>query len=115
MESQSTERGPVYRYRFGKEIPVTDAKEALFLAAMASESLHGRARVQLEASFRFDVDERTCVVDAGTDVGRDIARVFTGYLTSEFGEGSFRVERVAAGVAGTEIRTETSARADGRL
>jgi hypothetical protein len=99
MESQSTERGPVYRYRFGKEIPVTGAKEALFLAAMASESLHGRARVQLEASFRLDVNERTCVVDAGTDVGRDIARVFTGYLTSEFGEGAFSVERVAAGGA----------------
>jgi len=33
-------------------------------------------------------------VDAATDVGRAIARIFTGFLTREFGEEAFKVERV---------------------
>ena len=35
-----------------------------------------------------------CVVDAATDVGRSIARIFTGFLSREFGEETFKVERV---------------------
>ena len=38
--------------------------------------------------------KRACVVDAGTEVGRHIARIFTGFLTREFGEEAFKVERV---------------------
>jgi hypothetical protein len=34
------------------------------------------------------------VVDAATDVGRAIARIFTGFLSREFGEEAFKVERV---------------------
>ena len=34
------------------------------------------------------------MIDASTPVGRDLNRVFIGFLTREFGPGSFRVERV---------------------
>ncbi len=104
MKSQSKERGSAYRYTFSEAIPPKDAREALLLATMAAESLHGRSGVHLDASFHLDEARRTCVVDAGTDVGRDIARIFTGYLSREFGEGAFRVERTEA-VTGAGQRT----------
>ncbi len=94
-----------YSYHFDESVPISDVGETLLLAVLAAESIHGRARVQLDASFRLDETGRTCVVDAGTDVGRDIARIFTGYLTSEFGEQAFQVERL------TEARTESARRA----
>ncbi len=34
------------------------------------------------------------VIDASTPVGRDLAKVFTALLRREFGEDSFRVERI---------------------
>ena len=42
-----------------------------------------------------DAGKRSCVVDAATDVGRAIARIFTGFLTREFGEEAFQVQRIA--------------------
>jgi hypothetical protein len=42
---------------------------------------------------------RTCVVDTGTEVGRDINRLFCGFLRREFGGGAFRVERLDGGAA----------------
>lgn len=89
------ERREAYHYEFGTDVPLGDVQEALLLAVLAAESLHGRSRVHLDASFRLDEANRSCVVDAGTDVGRDIARVFTGFLTREFGERAFRVERTS--------------------
>jgi hypothetical protein len=34
------------------------------------------------------------VIDKGTDVGQHIAQLFTSYITQEFGEDAFRVERL---------------------
>ena len=60
---------------------------------MATEALHGRSRVNLDAKFWLDEKQRVCEVDANDQVGRDIARIFTGFLTREFGEKAFTVER----------------------
>jgi hypothetical protein len=72
------------------------------LAVLAAESLHGRSLVQLDASFRLDSKKRTCVVGASTEVGQTIARIFTGYLSREFGEGAFTVVRTDAEIAKSE-------------
>lgn len=93
-ESVVTQTREMYRYRFDETVPTADVREALTLAAVAAESLHGRSRIHLDAFFELDETARTCVVDAGTDVGRDIARVFTGLLTRTLGERAFCVERV---------------------
>ena len=82
-----------YRYRFNESIPLREAEESLLLAVLAVESLYGRSPVRLDAAFYLDREKRSCVVDAGSDVGRAIARIFTGFLTRQFGEESFRVER----------------------
>ena len=86
----------LYRYNFNARVPLRDVEESLLLAVLATESLHGRALVRLDASFCLDTGKRSCVVDAATDVGRAIARIFTGFLAREFGEEAFKVERIAA-------------------
>ena len=84
----------LYRYNFDSKVPIRDVEESLLLAVLAAESLHGRSLVRLDASFCLDSHKRSCIVDAATEVGRAIARIFTGFLTREFGEESFKVERV---------------------
>ena len=85
----------ISRYTFEPDVPVKNVEETLMLAVLAAESLHGRAHVRLDASFCLDAKKRCCVVDARSEVGRSIARVFTGFLTQEFGDAAFGVERVA--------------------
>ncbi len=86
----------LYRYNFNAKVPLQDVEDSLLLAVLATESLYGRALIRLDASFCLDASRRSCVVDAATDVGRAIARIFTGLLTREFGEEAFKVERIAA-------------------
>ncbi len=83
----------IYRYSFSAGVSLRDVEESLLLAVLATESLHGRSLVRLDASFCLDEKKQSCVVDAGTEVGRYIARIFTGFLTREFGEEAFTVER----------------------
>ena len=52
------------------------------------------SRVRLEASHVMDADGRTCVIDASGNVGRDLNRLFVGFVRHEFGEDAFRVDRV---------------------
>ena len=85
----------LYRYNFAATVPLGDVEQSLLLAVLATECLHGRSLVRLDASFCLDNDRRSCVVDAATEVGRAIARIFTGFLTREFGEKAFKVERIA--------------------
>ena len=84
----------IYRYRFAETIPLRDVENSLLLAVMAVESLHGRSQIHLDARFCLSRKKRSCVVDAATAVGRDIARVFTGFLSMEFGDEAFKVERL---------------------
>jgi len=72
---------------------MTDVETSLALAALAVESLEGRARFKLEAKYGFSAGERSAEVGADTDLGESIARIFTGYLTLLVGERGFRVER----------------------
>ena len=84
----------VYRYRFDESVALDRAEETLCLASLAAEAVHGRSHVRLDAAFVLDKQARTCVIDAGTDVGETLARIFTGLLAEEFGDEAFRVERV---------------------
>jgi hypothetical protein len=84
----------VYQYHLDTVIPIGAVKESLYLAVMATESVYGRSHVRLDAIFSMDNKKRLCSVDASTDVGRHIAKIFTGFLTSEFGEDKFSVKRI---------------------
>ena len=84
----------IYRYTFQDAAPLEDIEASLVLAILATESLHGEAQVRLDAGHHFDPDRRACVIDAGTAVGKDVNRLFTGFLRREFGDDSFTVEHV---------------------
>ncbi len=84
-----------YRYVFHDAVPIAEAEATLHLAILAAQSLFGEARVRMDASYSIDEQRRVCVVDASNDVGRCVCRIFTGYLTREFGDSAFRV-RLAA-------------------
>ena len=84
----------IYRYRFKEGISMQDVEESLLLAILAAECLHGESRVRLDASYSLSEEKRACAIDATTDVGRDVCRIFTGFAIREFGEDAFKVERV---------------------
>lgn len=88
----------VYRYNFSRLVPMDQVEAPLMLAALAAESLHGRSAMKIEASFRLNKRARTCIIDAGSRVGHDIARIFAGFLAAIFSEGAFCVERAEDGI-----------------
>lgn len=81
------------RFVFADEVPFEDVEASLLLAIWATESLHGSERVRMDAGHFLDTDARTVVVAADTDAGRDLCKVFLGFLRREFGEDAFRIER----------------------
>ncbi len=85
--------GEIYSYSFEPTADMKQVEEVLLLATMAAEGLHGRSRIQLDASFRCNPQARTAQVDAGNDVGEAIGRIFTALLATTIGEPAFRVER----------------------
>jgi len=82
----------LYRYILTPNVPEVEA--SLLLAVLATEALHGESQVHLDAAHRHDPGVRTVTIDAATPVGRDLNRLFVGFLRREFGADSFTVERV---------------------
>ncbi len=89
----------VVRYQFDSTVPSQEIEGTLLLAVLAVAALVGEAAVQIDARYTLDPERRLCVIDAGTDTGRSIAKVFTGLATTEFGAGAFMVERALASAA----------------
>jgi hypothetical protein len=86
----------VYRYRFLGPVPIEEVEVSLLLAVLGTESLHGESQTRLDAAHAFDAEQRRCVIEATTPVGRDLNRLFVGFLRREFGEEAFQVERLQA-------------------
>ena len=84
----------IFRYSFDSSVEIAEVEASLLLALLAAESLHGESQVRLEASHALDADCRTCVIDASGSVGRDLNRLFVGFVRREFGEDSFSVSAV---------------------
>ena len=84
----------VYRYVFTPGVPIEEVEASMLLAVMAAESLHGETQTRLDAAHYLDPVKRSCVIDATTVVGRDLNRLFAGFLSREFGPESFVVERL---------------------
>lgn len=87
----------LFKYTFGEPLPMAEVESAFVLAIFATESIHGETDTRLLAEHAMDIEKRTCVVDASTSIGRDLNRLFVGFLGREFGPDSFRVERMEAG------------------
>ena len=92
----------LYRYLFQPGVPKAEVEASLLLAVIAVEGLHGEAQTRLDAGHAVGGKFGACVIDAGTPVGRDLAKVFTAFLRREFGEDAFRVERLQPAPAAPE-------------
>ncbi len=86
-----------YRFTFHADLPVDEVEATLLLAVLAAQSLHGESGVFLDVAHSFDAGRRACLIDAGTPAGRDVSKLFTGFLRKEFGPDAFQVERVREG------------------
>jgi hypothetical protein len=84
----------IYRYRFKPCVALQDVEETLLLGVLAAEGLYGAARIEMDVCYRFDRDRHACAVDAHSDAGRDVARIFTNLLRHEFGADAFEVTAV---------------------
>jgi len=84
----------LYRFQFAESVAIDDAEATLMLALAAVESLHGASQVRLDAEHAFDPVLRVCVVNAATRVGRDLNKLFAGFVAREFGAEAFRVQRI---------------------
>jgi len=84
----------VFRFGFQEDVSLVDAELSLHLAIFAVEGLFGVARVRLDVGYHVDEPRRVIVVDASSEVGEALVRVFANLLLREFGNDSFRVERV---------------------
>ncbi len=89
----TTQQRTQYQYCFKRHLDINDVQDTLTLAILGAENLHGRSRLRLGGWWRLDRQRRTCLIDASTPVGEDIAKLFTGYLGKEFGETAFSVRR----------------------
>lgn len=85
----------VYRFEFDRSVPLTEAEMSLHLSLFAVEGLFGQARIRLDAGYHIDERQRAIVVNATSEVGAAIVRVFTSLLLHEFGSDAFHVRRVA--------------------
>jgi hypothetical protein len=84
----------VFKYEFSPGVPMEEVESSLLLSILGCESLHGETEVHLNATHKLEPQLRTCVIDVGTDVGKDLNRLFAGFLRREFGRSQFNVKRV---------------------
>ena len=82
-----------YCYEFRRDVPMQDVEASLRLAFLATESLHGETQVRLDAAHSLNHRQRSCMINVQSRVGRDISRIFTGFLRHEFGEDAFSIKR----------------------
>lgn len=83
----------VYRFTFEKGVPIEDVEEAIVVARVATEGVHGQAQTNLDACYALCQRRRVCVIEVADAVGATIARVFTAVLLRTIGEDAFEVER----------------------
>jgi hypothetical protein len=91
-----------YRFKMSEVVSLDDAELTLGLAILAAEGLFGVSCVRMDAGYRRMDEERAFLIDGSTDVGDAVVRMYTTFLTREFGGESFKVSR------GAEVRTVTA-------
>ena len=82
-----------YRYRIKSHVRFRETRAVFTIAQTIVELLHGWSQLQLDVRFDVDETQRTWLIHADSDVGRDLNRLFIGMLTTQCGENSFVVER----------------------
>ncbi len=82
-----------YRFSFEPEVPMHEVEKALALSTVAVESIHGGQAMMVDGKFAIHKRARTCLIDAETQLGCDLARVLAGFLNTISGT-CFRTEMI---------------------
>jgi len=88
-------RTDVYRFTFARVVDLVEAESTLQLAILATEGLLGEACVRMETSYHVDAPRCAVLIDGGTPAGNAVVRIFTAFITREFGADAFSVRQVA--------------------
>jgi len=81
----------VYKFSFDDSFAMDDVEQILALSVIPVESIHGESAMLVDGRYAVNKRRRTCLIDAESQLGNDLARVFTGFLNAKAG-GSFRVD-----------------------
>ncbi len=87
----------IYTYQFDKSLSVNAIKETLLLAVIGAEGIHGATQLKLDNPIKFEKQGRLVTLDASTNIGKAIARIFTNLLQRQFPENNFQVSRTWRG------------------
>lgn len=82
-----------YRFSFEPEVSMDEVEKALALSTIAVESIHGEQAMMIDGKFTVLKRARTCLIDAETQLGCDLARVLAGFMNNGSG-GCFRTDMV---------------------
>ena len=102
----STMNTAVFRFSLAKGtggVDLTEAQATLRLAILAAEGLFGEACVRMEVSYHTDAPRSAIYVDATTPSGDAVVRIFTAFLSREFGPDRFTVRRLPSPRAETAV------------
>lgn len=81
----------VYRFSFEPDVSMDDVQQSLVLATIAIESIYGERALEMDGRFAVRRKRRSCLIDAETPLGCDLAKAFGGFLTT-VAHDSYRVE-----------------------
>lgn len=98
----------VFRFSFRSGVDLTEVEATLHLAIVAAEGLFGEARVRMEVSYHVDAPHSVILIDGRTGAGDAVVRVFTAFITREFGEDSFQVRRTGEPITPRAAVTPTA-------
>lgn len=80
-----------YRYEFSRRVVPSSVESSLIVAVWCLESLHGESQVLMDGRYDWRKDERVLYIDADTEVGRDLNKLFLGLILREFDDQMFTV------------------------
>ena len=83
----------IYRFHFDNSVSLDGIEKALAISVIAVEAIYGEAAMRIDGVFGVDRRSRTCTIDRETDLGRDLAKVFTGFLRLSMNPGRYEVEQ----------------------
>ena len=86
----------VYKFTFDDNVAMDDVERILALSTIPVESIHGESAMLVDGRFAVNKRRRTCLIDADSQLGNDLARVFTGFLNVN-SSGCFRVDFAETG------------------
>jgi hypothetical protein len=95
-----------YTYRFAPDVPAQEMEGTFMLALLAVESLYGHSRVRMETRFNVDKETRICRIETMTQIGSDLAKIFTGFATKEYGERAVMIDRKSGDAFGSKAEEQ---------